>query len=110
MADQPDIFTWFTSEPGRAATAGALGGLVRWLTLRSNWREGVPTLVVGAICANYLGPIALSIIETWLGHPLAPESTLDNLMPFLTGVGGMTLSGIVLDIFEKRRSALKGGQ
>lgn len=110
MQDNGDIISWLTSDPGKAALAGALGGLVRWLTLRDHWREGAPNLIVGAICAVYLGPIAISVIETWLGHPLGGDSTIAGLAPFVTGISGMTISGMVIDLFNRRRKDLQEGK
>lgn len=106
--DRPDIISWLASEPGKAALAGALGGIVRWLTLRPSWHEGAATLVVGAICAIYLGPLALPIIEVTLGKVI-PGGDMAGLSSFLVGIGGISLSGLVLDIFERRRRDLKGG-
>ena len=48
-----DPFRWLWTEPGKAALAGALGGIVRWVTLREHWRDGVLSLLVGSICAVY---------------------------------------------------------
>lgn len=33
------FWSWLASDPGKAAMAGAAGGLVRWITLRDTWRE-----------------------------------------------------------------------
>ena len=44
-----NLWQWLASEPGKAALAGALGGVVRWITLRDNWKEGAPALLLGAI-------------------------------------------------------------
>jgi len=107
MADRNDIFSWIGSEPGKAALAGALGGIVRWITLKPSWREGAGTLLVGAICAVYLGPIALPIIESTVGK-IVPGGDMAGLSSFLVGIGGISLSGLVLDIFERRRRDLKG--
>ena len=57
MTERPDLINWLWTEPGKAALAGALGGIVRWVTLREHWRDGVLSLLVGSICAVYLGPL-----------------------------------------------------
>lgn len=103
--DKDSFWTWLVSEPGRAAVAGAAGGIVRWLTLHPSWKEGMATLVVGAICAIYAGPLALPIVEWSLGKVL-PPSNMEGLSAFLVGIGGLSLSGFLLDLFELRRKKL----
>lgn len=110
MADRPDIITWLASDGGHAALAGALGGVVRWLTLQHSWREGFTTLIVGAICAIYIGPLALPIMEQTLGK-IVPNGDMAGLTSFLTGIGGISLSGMVIDVFQRRRAEIaKGGE
>lgn len=103
-----DWLSWLGSEPGKAALAGAAGGIVRWLTLRSSWIEGAATLVVGSICAIYLGPIALPIIEGSVGKVI-PGGDMAGLSAFLVGIGGISLSGLIMDIFDRRRREIDGG-
>lgn len=94
---------WLLSDSGTMAIAGAAGGVVRWITLRDNWREGVPAIVVGGICANYLGPLVVPIIEPVVGK-LAPAGDPLGLSAFIVGLGGISLSGLVIDIFKARRA------
>ncbi len=103
-----NIFSWIGSEPGKAALAGAAGGIVRWITLRHSWKEGATTLVVGAICAIYLGPVALPVVEASVGKIL-PGGDMSGLSSFLVGIGGISLSGMIMDIFDRRRRDRKGG-
>lgn len=100
--DRQPFIDWLFSDPGKAAVAGALGGIVRWITLRHNWREGSVTLVVGAICAIYLGPLIVPIIEPIVGA-ISPNSDADGLSAFLVGIAGISLSGMMIDIFDRRR-------
>lgn len=37
------------------------------MTLREHWRDGVRSLIVGSICAVYLGPLVAPIIEPVIG-------------------------------------------
>lgn len=104
-----DLLDWLLSEPSRAAIAGIAGGVVRWLTLRSNWKEGLGTLIVGALCAIYAGQIALPIVEGSIGKIL-PGEDMSGLSSFLVGIGGISLSGLILDIFDRRRLKLKEDQ
>lgn len=107
--ERNDFLGWIFSEPGKAALAGAAGGIVRWLTLRPSWREGLATLVVGAICAIYAGPVALPIVEASIGKAL-PGGDMAGLSSFLVGIGGISLSGLLLDIFDRRRASVREGK
>lgn len=108
MPSKESFLEWASSDPGRAALAGALGGIVRWLTLRHSWKEGIVTLIVGGICAMYLGPLALPLIEPFISK-VAPTGDAGGLSSFLIGMGGISISGLVLDLFDRRRRDIKGG-
>lgn len=86
----------------RGFAIGALGGVVRWLTLRHSLREGLVTIVVSGICAMYLGPLAVPLIQPFITN-VAPAGDAVGLSAFLIGMGGITISGLILDIFERRR-------
>jgi hypothetical protein len=102
MADRPDIIAWLWSEPGRAALAGALGGVVRWVTLREIWRDGILSLLVGSICAVYLGPLVQPILDPVVGK-LAPGGDAAGFASFCVGIGGMSIAGMMIDVFRARR-------
>ena len=104
MADPNNLdpFRWLWTEPGKAALAGALGGIVRWVTLREHWRDGVLSLLVGSICAVYLGPLVAPILEPVIGK-LAPNGDSAGFSSFVVGIGGMSISGLIIDIFRARR-------
>jgi len=99
MGDRPDIVTLLGTEPGKAALAG---GIVRWVTLREHWRDGVLSLLVGAIRAVYLGPLVAPILEPVIGK-LAPGGDTAGFSAFVVGIGGMSISGLLIDIFRDRR-------
>ena len=90
----------------KAFAIGVLGGVVRWLTLRHNIREGLVTILVGGICAMYLGPLALPLIEPVVDK-IAPKGDPTSLSAFLIGMGGISVSGLILDIFERKRGKLE---
>ena len=103
------LWQWITSDPGKAALAGALGGIVRWITLRDSWKEGVPALVLGAICAVYIGPL----IEPFLDAPIsgvAPDADTTALAAFVTGLGGIGIAGFLLDVLATRFGGRNGRQ
>lgn len=95
-----EFFTWLGTEPGKAALAGAAGGMMRWITLRSDWREGAAALVGGTICGVYLGPLALSILQPFLS-PLLPFTSLTALAGFAAGAGGIGLTGFIIDVLAR---------
>jgi hypothetical protein len=94
---------------GAVAVAGAAGGIVRWLTLRENWRDGIISVVIGALCAVYLEPLALPALEPILGKVISNPAKLSNLSAFLVGIGGIAVSGFVIDIWTARRRQIRGG-
>lgn len=105
----PSIWKWLASDPGRAALAGALGGLVRWITLRDSWKEGVPALILGGVAAVYLGPI----VEPVLAQPVdgvAPKADTSALAAFITGLGGVGISGFVLDLVRLKAPGGRGDE
>jgi len=102
------FWTWLASDPGKAAVAGALGGVVRWITLRRNWKEGAGTLIVGCISAVYLGPIALAMASASTGVQVDPGGRTDDLANFLVGIGGISISGFFIQLFERRKKDLEG--
>ena len=105
-----EMMGWLNSDPGKLAVAGAAGGLVRWCTLRENPRDGVASLVVGAICANYLGPLVSPVIEATLGSVL-PGDDASSFSAFVVGLGGVGLAGFVIEVLRRfKAQKLAGGE
>lgn len=101
-----DWLAWIGGEKGQLAMAGALGGLVRWLTLRDHWSDGLISVTVGAICAMHVGPLAIPLLEPVVGR-LGSEASAGTLSGFLIGIGGITLSGFLIDVWRARRAQLR---
>ena len=97
-----NIISWLFSDAGSAVLAGALGGLTRWLTLRDSWREGVTAVLVGAICALYLGPLVEPVLEPMIGK-IAPGEDASGFASFICGLAGISLAGLLIDVFNARR-------
>lgn len=101
-----DLLNWLSSvfpdDATKAAFAGALGGLVRWLTLRENPRDGIAALVVGCICAIYLGPLVAPILEPTFGR-IAPDNDPSGFAGFVIGLGGISISGLVIGTIRNRQ-------
>lgn len=91
-----EVVAWLGTDIGKAVLAGALGGLVRWLTLREHWREGVAALIVGAVCAVYLGPLVEPILAPVFGA-ITPDKRADEFSSFVVGLGGVGLVGMMIE-------------
>lgn len=105
-------FDFFGIGPDRwqLLLAGALGGVVRWLTLRDHWSDGLIAVVVGGICSVYLSPLAVpSLAPLLLNVGIARDST-NSLSGFLIGIGGITVSGLIMDVWRARRRMIKQKQ
>ena len=85
-------FQWLYSDTTSTVLAGASGGLVRWLTLRHNLREGIVALIVGGLCALYLGPVISPILEPIIGK-IAPQGDASGFSSVHPRVGGEQRSG-----------------
>ena len=105
----PDVIAWLFSEDGRAAISGAAGGIVRWVTLREHWKDGILSLLVGTICAIYLGPLVAPMLEPVIGK-IAPQSDGGGFSSFVVGLGGISLSGFLIDLIRARRTEIKRGR
>ena len=92
-----DPVSLFNAE-GKLVVAGALGGVVRWLSLRETWQEGLVSIVVGAICAVYLTPLFTPSLTAWSGLPEAARLTA-----FMVGIGGIGVVGFVIDLWRTWR-------
>lgn len=98
-----DILASILGEKGQVALAGAAGGLVRGLTLRSRPLDGFISIVVGAISAIYLGPLAEPAIDALLGQVIVEESSRGAFSGFIIGLGGITVTGFIMDVWRARR-------
>lgn len=94
---------WFGWDKWQLLIAGALGGVVRWLTLRDHWTDGLISIVVGAICAVYISPLALPALVPTLGNIGVSSDSVGSLSGFLIGIGGITVSGLIMDLWRARR-------
>lgn len=100
-------FLGLGSDRTQLVVAGALGGLVRWLTLRDHWSDGVIAIIVGALCAAFVSPLALPALTPFLGSVGMPPDSVTGFSGFIVGVGGISVSGLLLDAWRLRRKMLK---
>lgn len=101
------FFEWLASASGQIAISGALGGLVKSITLRERWFEGLGSLIVGCFCALYISPLAIPVIEPVIGSIMSQKGQVSTFAGFVTGIGGMALVGLIFDIIAARRRSLQ---
>jgi hypothetical protein len=100
-------FLGLGADKAQLILAGALGGIVRWMTLRDHWKDGLISMFVGALSAMYLAPLAIPTLVPLLGNiNVAPEN-VGGLSGFLLGIGGITVSGFFIDAWRLRRRMLR---
>lgn len=103
--------SWLFSPVAKLAVAGALGGVVRWLTLKQPPLDGLVSVIVGAICAVYIGPAIQPIMRPVIDFAGVDMDAAQGLGGFLVGIGGILVSGFLIDLWQVRRKLLKhGGQ
>lgn len=92
---------WLLGDKGPAIVAGALGGVVRWITLQERTRDGIASVVVGAICAIYLTPLVLPALTPVIGSFVGDELNRTGFSGFIIGLAGITVSGFCIDFFRR---------
>lgn len=95
-----DWHLWVSTDTAKLMLAGAAGGIVRWVTLRQSWREGTASVIVGALCALYLGPIVQPLLDPLIG-PIAPGGDVAGFSSFVVGLGGISLAGMLIDVISR---------
>jgi len=100
-------FNWLFSPLGKLAIAGALGGVVRWLTLKQPPLDGLISVFVGAICALYVGPAIVPLLRPVVDFAGVDADAMRGLSGFLVGIGGILVSGFLIDLWQLRRKMLK---
>lgn len=100
------ILDMLTGSAAAIVVAGAAGGAVNWLTRRARWTDGLIQIFVGGICAYYLSPVAIPVLTPVLGNIVATSDQIERLSGFVIGLGGVSVSGFVMDIWTQRRALL----
>ncbi|MFN4129377.1 MAG: hypothetical protein ACK4GC_06135 [Paracoccaceae bacterium] len=100
------IGAWIAGEAGRAALAGAAGGLVRWLTSEQRRiRDGIVSVIAGALMARYASPVMLAILENWIGEM---SGDVAGAAGFAAGLAGMSLTKLILGAIDAHVRRLGG--
>lgn len=92
-----NLWETLLSERSWTILAGALGGVVRWVTLAEGWRKGTASVIVGAICAAYLSPLVLPAMTPILGGFVGDEANRAGFSGFIIGLAGITVAGFIID-------------
>lgn len=98
-----DFVNWLGGGKGQLLIGGAVGGLVRWLTLRSSLTDGLVSIIVGGLCAVYLSPLAQPAVNVILGGVVLDSDARISLTAFVLGIGGISVSGAVMDYWNAKR-------
>lgn len=104
-----ELFQWLHTDAGAAAVAGAAGGLVRWLTLREKPVDGLAALLVGSLCAIYLGPLVEPMLAPVVGK-IAPADDAQGFSSFVVGLGGIGMAGFVIETLRRFQIDKDGGE
>ena len=99
-----DLWIWISQTKGAVILAGAAGGVVRTITLRERWTRAIANALVGALCALFLTPLTDPLLAPTLGVIVPDPSSVAGFSGFIIGLGGITISGLILDIIERRRA------
>ena len=70
-------------------------------TLRERWQDGVTSLLVGAICALFVGPFVNPLIRPLIGD-LAPNGDSNGFASIIVGLGGLSVAGFLIDLIRTR--------
>lgn len=104
-----DLWAWLAGAKGQLAISGAMGGVVRWLTLKERIGDGLVSIAVGGITATYVGPIGVPLLKPLLGVLVDDTASQGTLSGFVVGLGGITATGLFIDLWRARRKAAKEG-
>lgn len=101
------IGAWITGEAGRAALAGAAGGLVRWLmSERRRIRDGMVSIIAGMLMARYATPLMMAMLESYFG---TLRGDVQGTAGFAAGIVGMSLAKLIMGMIEAHARRIGGG-
>lgn len=96
------IMEWFQGESGKLLTAGLAGSAVSVAMEWTGWMPALRKIVVGSLCAMYLSPLAIPMLEWALGVINVPTENGATLGGFLMGVVGIVIIEIIVKAFRLR--------
>lgn len=90
--------------------SGLAGGAVRWMTLRSDWKTGLIGMAVGGLFAIYGRPVVDLLIGPVLAFVSDDILVKAQFSGFIAGIGGITVTGFLIDYIAARRKKLDAGR
>lgn len=79
--------------------AGAAGGLIKWVRLQEPRTTGLLSVLVGAVVAFYMSPIAVTAVESSLGVVIEmTEIEKARFGGFIVGSTAMLLVGAISEL------------
>lgn len=107
-----DFWQWLMDYKGQALLSGALGGVMRTITLRERvWPDAAINVLGGGISALYLTPIVEPVLRPMLGSFVVAPDGISGFSGFVVGLGGVAATGFILDIWQawRRKASSEGG-
>lgn len=101
------VAAWLGGEVGRLVLAGAAGGLVRaFMSERIRIRDGIVSVIAGALMARYATPLMVVMLESYFG---ALTGDVAGTAGFACGIAGMSLAKIVMALMDAQGRRFTGG-
>lgn len=100
------ILDWLSSATGELFKAGLAGSAVAAAMEWTGFLPAIRKIVVGTLCALYLSPLAVPLLEWVLGTIQVPRDQAAGVSGFLMGVLGIIVIEIILKAFRLRRDDL----
>lgn len=88
--------------------AGISGAIAAAIADWRGWAQLLRKAVVGAICAVYISPLAVPMLQFFLPGIGVPEDRAPELGGFLMGMLGIVLVEFLLHVVSVRRQLLEG--
>ena len=84
----------FNEQGAVLAALGAMGGMVRALTLKTTWREGLRVVAIGSILSFGVGILGPHVLRPWIGElpdGLTSAFGIVAASAFIIGLMGITI-------------------
>lgn len=104
------LLAQFPEYTALAAIAGIMGGTSRWIGKRQAWwPHGLGSILAGLMSAVALWPLGQWLVSGKVADLNMDPRTAVMFGAYITGVTGVSLIGMLIDLGEIRRRDVKGG-
>jgi hypothetical protein len=93
----------FNNNNSHSIFAGAMGGIVRWLSLKETWRGGLTSVIIGAISSLYLTPILEPFFDPIFRGIIVDDTARIGFTGFFIGFTGIGVLGFIIDMWRLKR-------